>query len=267
MQIYVCDDEPQILKVISEKIRSYLPDDTVTGLSSGRELMERMAEVHCDILFLDIDMPDLTGMDIAQQLNAREQKLLLVFVTSHDELVYESLQYHPFGFIRKSCFEKEIRKILDDCQKEMSSRQKHFHFRMAGQDMILPLSDILYFEADGNYLKVFTWKRDREAEHGIRECMGGHILPGRSGDRDPVGKCPGRGTGVESYRFRSTVAAVESSLSGDGFVRVHKGFLVNLSAVRMIGNEGLRLVSGAEIPMGKNYVDIARRRLLQYLRI
>ncbi|MDO4297175.1 MAG: LytTR family DNA-binding domain-containing protein [Lachnospiraceae bacterium] len=193
MQIYVCDDEPQILKVISEKIRSYLPDDTVTGLSSGRELMERMAEVHCDILFLDIDMPDLTGMDIAQQLNAREQKLLLVFVTSHDELVYESLQYHPFGFIRKSCFEKEIRKILDDCQKEMSSRQKHFHFRMAGQDMILPLSDILYFEADGNYLKVFTWSGTERQSTVSGNAWEVISYPGGAGTEIRWGNVPGGG--------------------------------------------------------------------------
>lgn len=248
MQIYVCDDEPQILRVISEKIHSQLPDDTVTGFTSGQELMERIAEEHCDILFLDIDMPELTGMDVAQQLKDRRPKPLLVFVTGHDELVYESLQYHPFGFIRKSCFEEEIRKVLDDCRKELASRQRHFHFRAAGRDIILLLSDILYFEADGNYLKVFTLLHGGGAGHSVQGCQGKDI-------------------GAGSYRFRSTVAAVEASLEGDGFVRVHKGFLVNLAVVRMLGNESIKLVNGMEIPLGKNYADSARKRLLEYLRV
>lgn len=229
MQIYICDDEPQILKMMSEKISCYLPNDKITAFSSGRELMVAVTKVPCDILFLDIDMPQINGMDIAHRLNGSKQRPLLIFVTNHDELVYESLLYHPFGFIRKSRFSEEIGKILEDCRKELDTRQKRFHFRMAGREVILLLSDILYFEADGNYLKVCT--------------------------------------ASEKYRFRSTVAAVESDLAEAGFVRVHKGFLVNLCAVRTVGNEKLELVNGEAIPLGKNYADIARKNLLQFMRV
>ena len=127
MQIYICDDEPQILNLLSEKIYSYLPDDVVTGFSSGYELLEAIDRKGCDILFLDIDLHELNGMDIACQLNNRKQKPLLIFVTSHDELVYESLHCHPFGFIRKSHFTEEIEKILKDCKREMAFREKYFH--------------------------------------------------------------------------------------------------------------------------------------------
>lgn len=228
MQIYICDDEPQILKLIVERIRHYLPNDRIKAFSSGRELMEAMSKVFCDILFLDIDMQDINGMDIARWLNDSKQRPLLVFVTSHDELVYESLQYHPFGFIRKSHFSKEIGKILDDCRKELDSHQKHFHFRMSGQEVVLLVADILYFEADGNYLKAYT-------------------VSGQ-------------------YRFRSTVAAVENNLAAEGFVRVHKGFLVKLSAIRIFGNENLILINGEEIPLGKNYADRAKKCFLQSMR-
>lgn len=229
MRIYICDDEPQILKTITAKIRSLLPEDSVTAFSSGQMLWEALEEAGCDLLFLDIDMPGLNGMDIAHHLNHKKLRPLLIFVTSHDELVYESLQYHPFGFIRKSYFDQEIENVLSGCKKELASNRKHFHFRMAGCEVAILLADILYFEADGNYLTIHTK--------------------------------------TEQYHFRSTVFATENALKNDGFVRVHKGFLVNLQSVRVIGNEELILINGSTIPLGKNYADHAKKQFLQYMRI
>lgn len=156
MQIFICDDELPILNNLTLKMQSLMPDETITSFSSAHKLLQALHQSICDVLFLDIDMPDLSGMDIAKQLNEMEHKPLLVFVTNHDELVYESLQYHPFGFIRKSFFDTEIEKVLADCKKELGSRDLRFHFRMANQDVVILLSNILYFEADGNYLNVYT---------------------------------------------------------------------------------------------------------------
>lgn len=228
MLIYVCDDEAQILNMMSAAIRGYLSEGEVEVFHAGRELMRVLAEKPCDILFLDIDMPDMNGMEIAYRLNSLEHKPLLVFVTNHDELVYESFQYHPFGFIRKKYFEKEIESILNDCQKELSFQKKHFCFRMNGQETALLLSDILYLEADGNYLRL----------------------------------CSASG----QYHFRSTILAAEKRLGADGFIRIHKGFLVNRSAVRMVGREELELVNHEKLPLGEKYADAARREILQYMR-
>ncbi len=229
MKIYVCDDEPQMLKDLTAKIKYYMPEDEVQSIGGGNALLIQLQQNLCDILFLDIDMPDISGMDIAGKLMEIESKPLLIFVTSHDELVYESLQYHPFGFIRKSFFDEEIEKVLKDCEAELKDRKKHFHFRMESRDIVLSLTDILYFEADGNYLKLYTE--------------------------------------VEMFRFRSTVTAVENSLVNHGFIRIHKGFLVNQSAVKMIGRDGLAMVNGEFLPLGKNYVDEAKQKLLRYMRL
>lgn len=229
MRIYICDDEPKILKDLSDKIKSYMPNDEVTGIPSGVMLLQELQQHKCDILFLDIDMPEMNGMDVARRLTELEEKPLLVFVTGHDELVYESLQYHPFGFIRKSYFDEEIEKVLKDCTTELKDRQKHFHFRAGNRDVILLQSDILYFEADSNYLKVNTMS--------------------------------------ETFRFRSTVTAVENSLADQGFIRVHKGFFVNQSAVKIIGKDELELINGDFIPFGKNYAEEAKQKILRYMRL
>lgn len=229
MLIYVCDDEIEILNRIADAISAYMPDSAVEIFSGGKAVADALATKPCDLLFLDIDMPDIGGMEIACRLNRLEQKPLLVFVTNHDELVYESFQYHPFGFIRKNYFAQEIEKTLDDCRQELYFRTKHFCFRMNGQETALLLSDILYFEADGNYLKLCA-------------------LSGQ-------------------YHLRSTILAVEEQLGADGFLRIHKGFLVNRAAVRVVGREELELVNRDRLPLGDKYAETAKREILQYMRM
>lgn len=228
MQILICDDEPQILSDIAKRIVKYLPDSDVRAFSSGRELLSCLAAEPCDILLLDIDMPDISGLEIARSLEPGEKRPLLVFVTSHDELVYDSFQYHPFAFLRKSRLDLELAAALADCEQELAHRERHFCFRAEGKRVCLFLSDILYFEADGNYLRLFT------------------------------------GTG--QYRFRSTIASVENTLSDCGFIRIHKGFLVNQAAVRLLGPEQAKLSDGTVLPIGQSYAKTAKEHLLRYMR-
>lgn len=228
MQILLCDDEPQMLSDIAKKVSECLPDSNVRTFSSGMELLGCLETEPCDILLLDIDMPDITGLEIARRLAPREKRPLLLFVTSHDELVYDSFQFHPFAFLRKSCFDTEIAGVLADCVRELDFKERHFCFRSEGNRIRLFLSDILYFEAEGNYLKLFS----------------------KTGQ----------------YRFRSTIASVENTLTDCGFIRIHKGFLVNQAAVRLLNSEKAELSDGTTLPIGKNYAKTAKEQLLRYMK-
>lgn len=241
--IFICDDEPQMVKRLSEDVKNILGDCGIVSFSDGCSLLGELGS--CDILLLDIDMPGITGLDIAGALSGLEKRPLFAFVTSHDELVYDSLKFHPFGFVRKSHMEEELAVLLADCVKELSGRERHFCFHTAGVQMKLPLGEILYFEAEGNYLKVFV-----QGEHG-------------SVQKDPRGAADHMQEGY--YRFRETLALVETSLSGDGFVRVHKGFLVNQAAVRSLGADEVVLVNGARIPVGRSHANDTKRKLMKWM--
>ena len=228
MQIFICDDEPKILSDIAGKVAALLPKDEVRLFSAGGELLSSLDKNTCDILLLDIDMPELTGLQVAREISALKKKPLLVFVTSHDELVYDSFQYHPFAFLRKSRFDAEIEKVLQDCVRELGEKEQHFCFRSDGNDVCLLLGDILYFEAEGNYLKVVTAK--------------------------------------ETYRFRSTLTAVEHTLQDCGFLRIHKGFFINQAAVKLLNSEEATLQNDIILPIGKSYTKTVREQLLRYMR-
>ena len=232
--IFICDDEPKILSDIADKVRAELPDAEISEFKSGGELLDKLLKTECEtdggvILLLDIDMPDISGLEIAEMLGRKPyqtQKLpLVVFVTSHDELVYDSLKFHPFGFIRKNYMDKELPRILSECVSELNSRTKHFCFHSNNSEIRLLIDDILYFESEGNYLKLFA----------------------KSGE----------------YRLRETLSAVENSLFESGFVRIHKGFLINQAAVKILGSDTVELTSGETLPIGRSYADGAKTRLMR----
>ena len=224
-RIAICDDENRILEDLSQMVLELIPDADISAFGEGRALIESAGKAGYDVVLLDIDMPDLNGLEVAAFFQAADRKPLIIFVTSHDELVYDSLQLHPFGFVRKSYLDKELKKVLEDAVEEVSSRDKHFFFHTASGDIKLQMDDILYFEAEGNYIKIKT--------------------------------------GSDEYRFRETMQALEMSLKSDGFIRVHKGFLVNQEAVKIINSDKLILNDNTEIPFGRSYQENARKMLMR----
>lgn len=229
LRIFICDDERRMLSMIAQKVSECLPESDIRVFSSGSDLLQCLQTQVCDILLLDIDMPDITGLEIAGKLSLFEKRPLLLFVTSHDELVYDSFQYHPFTFLRKSSFDREMQAALEDCVRELQHRERNFCFRWEGKQVFLLLSELFYFEAEGNYLKVFS----------------------KTGQ----------------YRFRSTITSVENTLAGCGFIRIHKGFLINQAAVRLFNAKEVELFDGTTLPIGKSYAKTAEEQFLRYLRV
>ena len=98
------------------------------------------------------------------------------------------------------------------------SKKSAFTFKSGTENVRIPLEEILYYESDGNYLKLFTKEQE--------------------------------------YRLRDTVTAVENALSTSGFVRIHSGFLVNQSAVKKLSAEEAELINGVRIPIGKSWTSM-----------
>ena len=176
-------------------------------------------------------MPYFSGMDIAGFINEKEIKTLIVFVTSHDALVYETFKYRPFGFIRKTHIDEEINELVKRIDTELRNNQKELIIKK-GQDIErLPIKDIVYVEAEGNYLNIRT--------------TAGEI------------------------RIRETLLALSEELLHKGFIRCHKGYLVNMDRVNRIKGAELEVSQAGEnicIPIGRNYEKEVRRKILETMR-
>ncbi len=226
MKIAVCDDETKILEDIKSIILNLYPGDDVNLFSSGEKFLE--SDDNPDVLLLDIDMPGMSGMDVASSLADEETDTLIVFVTAHDELVYDSFKYHPFAFVRKTYLREELSGVLKDCRLKIDKKNKHYVFKSGFETVSLPLDEILYFESFANYLTVKT--------------------------------------NTLEYKTRSTISGAQSELEKNDFLRIHKGFLVNLEHIKTVKSDELLLDNDELLPIGKSYSEEARRVILKYMR-
>ncbi len=231
LNIAICDDEAFICDLYREKVADFMHrqgvEAKITTFHESVAFLNTLQEESFELILLDIDMPEVTGLQIAERMGSLPQKPLLVFVTNQDALVYETFQYHPFSFIRKSFLEAELEKVLAQALSELRAGGQKFAFKNGKETVAVLRSDILYFEAEGNYLVMHT--------------------------KQAV------------YRMRDTMTRLENELDKKGFVRIHKGFLVNQEAVYKLGNEEVVLSDGGILPIGRSNRDQTKERLMRYL--
>lgn len=233
--IVICDDEKEILEDILTKIRNCFDENNIsaryTGIDDPRKLMECIRSEKIDVLFLDIDMPYHNGMDIAGYINEQGLQTILIFITSHDALVYQTFAYRPFGFIRKTYIDQEINELVKRIRNELLENKQELVIRK-GQELIrVFIKDIIYIEAEKNYLM-------------LRTCD-------------------------DMIRIRETMTNVSNELQGKGFIRCHKGYLVHAEYIEKLRNSEIILRAGNEsiaLPVGRSYEKEVRKKILEMLR-
>lgn len=230
--IAVCDDEAKVLENIADAIRLEFNKLNIQVNyfieSNPEKLLVVLENEKIDALFLDIDMPKISGMDIGEYLINNEKDTLLIFVTSYDTLVYQSFKYHPFGFIRKSHLSEEIGQVVHSVYKKLISKDDDFVFKCSNEIIKIKLDDILYFEGENNYVNLYT-KTDK-------------------------------------YRFRETLGNLEKNLSQKGFLRVHKGYLISGKEVFLVKSKEIKLSNGALIPIGRSYSEDVKKQIMRIMR-
>lgn len=218
IRIAVCDDEEEALGLLSHEIRRVfsmrIPGTVVEKYQDEKKLFSRVAEGEkYDVIFLDIDMPHMDGIHLAMELRRLETTALIIFVTNLEGHVFQSFAAKPFRFIRKSHFREEIEEAADGVVKELVEADQGILFRNGRSEIRLNPYRIVYVESQGKNLDIYYGNR--------RICF-----PGRMTD-------------------------MEEKLKDYGFLRVHKGYLVNYRAIYQINAEDLTLDDQTHIPVSR----------------
>jgi len=128
VQIYICDDNQFFLEEIEQRTRLLIGKNrflNIQTFNTGRELIKSWNEAFADVVFLDIDMPELNGFEVAERLQKIKKNVLIIFITSHEDKVYQSWKYQPFWFVRKShiddldvCFRAFLQKLMQNMRRK-----------------------------------------------------------------------------------------------------------------------------------------------------
>ena len=190
-------------------MRQLLEEDgahaVVGEASNGKRALELAAELAPDVVLLDIRMPGMSGIETAHHLNALVNPPAVIFATAYDEYAIEAFEASAIGYVLKPVRLERLdhalrlagrlsNSILGDVARKsgISGRRNHVCTRSQGELKLIPVSDVHYFLADQKYVSVF-------------HANGQDLLD-------------------------DSLKALEEEF-GNGFVRIHRGALVSLSAI------------------------------------
>ncbi len=177
-----------------------------------------------DILLLDVEMRELSGIELAKRVRAQRGRAEIVFITSHFEFIAEGYEVDALHYLVKPVSEEKLWEVLDRAAARLAAEPPSVVVSADGETVKLPETDILYVEAFAHYIEIHTR--------------------------------------AEVYRLKESITAFGERLSGD-FFRAHRSYLVNLKAVERISRTGVRLTGGAEIPLARGKYDDVNRAFIE----
>lgn len=235
LKVAFCDDDDAFRASVLEKARrcfeeSGLPAD-VAGFPSGTALAAAMEQTGFRLIFLDIDMPGTDGIRLGEALRQHGCAADIIYVSNLDDRVYEIFPVHPWSFIRKSRLDDELPAVVEEYARFI--RQRTEQLVLQGADGTLRTfgpEDIVYVEAAGKTQKLVL-------AHG-----------------------------AAPFSMRCPLHELEGQLLPFGFIRIHKGFMVNYRYIRKITSRSALLDTGAELPVGRDRLKDARERYLSLMK-
>ena len=234
----ICDDDEIVCEAIYNKVKHYFDacgiEVKIKQFTSSLSLYGNIEKgTQFDCLFLDIDMPNLNGVELASKAKTSNKDLDIIFISNREDRVFETFKVLPFGFVRKSSFSKDIVNVLQLYIQKRIMEDTYIAIKSNNNSVIqkVKVSSIVYIES-------FRYKQFVYLENGdVVEC-------------------------------RMTLEDFESKLSKNDIIKVYKGYLINLKFVQRIENKGIVMnyKDGVLINISRNRVQEIKTIYLNYLR-
>ena len=212
LDIAVVEDEKVIREYLCRLIQGQKPESRIEAYAAGADLLA--SGKRFDLVFLDIQMEGMDGMETARRLRELTD-VILIFVTGVKEQVFDAFDVGAFHYLMKPVDEDKMLDVLRRAAQEVEKRQcgpRYLLVKTEGSHRRIPVEDILYVENSGR--KVIL--------HMKTECL-------------------------EYYERMNHLQEV----LGEGFYRCHRGYLVALSAITGYDHESITVGSGDRIYLAK----------------
>mgnify|MGYP004621794471 FL=1 len=235
-RIAIVDDDKAALSIVSSAVNSFFQekniDYNIMSFSNPLNYLATIKEEDFNLVFLDIDMPEQDGLSVAEETLIINKNTHIIFLSQREDLVFKCLAIHPFGFIRKSNLINDFSLMMNqfyDYYLSNNDEGKKIEFVEKNRTISFKINEIMYISSDKNYQDIVT--KDNKIE-----------------------------------TVRIPLSTLENKLKNDGFIRVHKCYIVNQIYIRSILNEEIKLTNDITIPLSKKRRDEVLKEYLTYSR-
>ncbi len=234
--IGICDDEAIHREYISELCKRYFEENPqdykIIEFESGEEMLsypgaEMQPGERFHLLFLDVEMSGLNGIEVLRLLEDKEIVWRVVFVTSHEEVALDAFGIKTLGFVKKPLRYEQVCKWLKIAIAECKENVQVAYID-GTQTKYIALEEIYYLEAQGNYTYLHTAK--------------------------------------ERTFINDNLKYWETKLEKYPFVRIHKSYLINMLQVKEWHGDEVILQNKVRLSIGRAYAKEARERYLTFVK-
>lgn len=243
LKIALLDDDKTALLISKGAIESFFQEKNIAisldAFSSPINFLAMAEEENYRLVFLDIDMPEINGLEVGKKLKGFNPQTDIIYLSQREDLVFDTLQLHPFGFIRKSRIIQDFASFLElfvNTALNTNRENKKITISCKTETISADIDQVMYIEGNRNYQTFYL----------------------KDGSK---------------FDARVLMGELESKLKENGFIRVHKGYLVNYLFIRMIGTNEVKLTNNKVLPLSskrkdeimEEYLSVTRKNKSIYL--
>lgn len=236
LQIAICDDEQFYREKIKRLLEKYLKEHDLNYeihlFLSGKEFLDKSENsVKYHIVFMDINMEEMDGIQTAMQMRAFHSGTYLVLITAFINYVLEGYKVNAVRYIMKDTLDAAMPECMDAILQKMKITRMNFSF-MDGEKALYA-DNLLYVESQRHKL-IFYYMEEQTHKDVIR------------------------------YHMYEKLDMIEQKLSGYGFLRIHKSYLVNMKHIRRISNYTAAFDTGEELPVPRLRFQAVKEEFVAY---
>ena len=232
----ICEDNASVLDFLHIHLKRVLKTDGrdwhFDCFLNGQELLRAISEGKVyQLLFIDIEMPGLNGIEVCRRIRAVNEECLIIFISNKENMVFETFEVQPFRFIRKSHFGDELPALADSIHQALAPKEETLLTLAEEHSSAVysfRINEILYVEVIGKYSEIHTT------------------------------------TQTVSLRYKLSQLAEE--LVPHGFLQPHRSYLINCRYIFSIEKNVVILDDQTEVPLSRSRAGEIRKAFLAFSR-
>ncbi len=242
VQTLVIDDEPLARERLAKLLRSEAEVEVVGEAADGREALSRIREIKPDLIFLDVQMPELDGFGVLAQLTP-EERPVVVFVTAYDKFALKAFEVHAVDYLLKP-FDKErfqtaLRRALEHLRRQQPTEIRQQLSALLQELRPAPQADRIAVKGEGRV--VFVKISDIDWVEAADNYVSLHV-------------------GKESHLMRETMTNIEAKLPREKFIRISRSAMVNVDRIKELqplfhGEYSVILRDGTKVTLSRSHRD------------